>query len=233
MCSAFVLCRQKMMAVGPCVPMCLCVCVWSCVCDRGYVCVSQRIIPVNTGGMVEYTWLSLELTLFLKHWIKKIILSIFGCAESSLLGGPFSSCGEQVTFESWCTGFSLQWLLLLQRTGSRAHRLQWLQHVGSIAAALGPKSSGSIVMVHKFSCSTTWGIFPDLGSNPCLLHWQADSLPLSHQENSGNNSLILLVPLVHCHGQTSFMNSYLWFVSFHPGILLHTLSLFIAFRMLS
>ena len=25
------------------------------------------------------------------------------------------------------------------------------------------------------------GIFPDRGSNPCLLNWQADSLPLSHQ----------------------------------------------------
>ena len=26
-------------------------------------------------------------------------------------------------------------------------------------------------------------IVPDQGSNPCLLHWQADSLPLSHQES--------------------------------------------------
>ena len=25
------------------------------------------------------------------------------------------------------------------------------------------------------------GIFPDQGLNPSLLHWQADSLPLSHQ----------------------------------------------------
>ena len=25
------------------------------------------------------------------------------------------------------------------------------------------------------------GIFPTQGSNPCLLHWQVDSLPLSHQ----------------------------------------------------
>ena len=25
------------------------------------------------------------------------------------------------------------------------------------------------------------GIFPTQGSNPCLLHWQAKSLPLSHQ----------------------------------------------------
>ena len=26
-----------------------------------------------------------------------------------------------------------------------------------------------------------WGIFPIQGSIPCLLHWQASSLPLSHQ----------------------------------------------------
>ena len=25
------------------------------------------------------------------------------------------------------------------------------------------------------------GILPDLESNPCLLHWQVDSLPLNHQ----------------------------------------------------
>ena len=27
------------------------------------------------------------------------------------------------------------------------------------------------------------GIFPDQGSNPCLLNWQVDSLPLSHLGN--------------------------------------------------
>ena len=30
------------------------------------------------------------------------------------------------------------------------------------------------------------GIFLDQGSNPCLLHWQADSLPLSHQGSPPN-----------------------------------------------
>ena len=30
-------------------------------------------------------------------------------------------------------------------------------------------------------CLTLQGIFPTQGSNPCLLHWQAGSLPLSHQ----------------------------------------------------
>ena len=31
------------------------------------------------------------------------------------------------------------------------------------------------------SCSVACGIFPDQGWNLCLLHWQADCLPLSHQ----------------------------------------------------
>ena len=42
-------------------------------------------------------------------------------------------------------------------------------------------SSGSAVVAHGFSCSSACGIFPDQGWNPCLLHWQVDSLPLSHQ----------------------------------------------------
>ena len=28
---------------------------------------------------------------------------------------------------------------------------------------------------HGLSCSVACGIFPDQGSNPCPLHWQADS----------------------------------------------------------
>ena len=34
---------------------------------------------------------------------------------------------------------------------------------------------------HGLSCSVACGIFPDRGSNPCALHWQADSQPLRHQ----------------------------------------------------
>ena len=36
-------------------------------------------------------------------------------------------------------------------------------------------------MVHGLSHSITCRIFSDQGSNPCLFHWQAGSLPLSHQ----------------------------------------------------
>ena len=35
----------------------------------------------------------------------------------------------------------------------------------------------------QVSCSMARGIFSDQRSNLCLLHWQADSLQLSHQES--------------------------------------------------
>ena len=46
----------------------------------------------------------------------------------------FSSCSEQGLLHLCCEGFSLQWFLLLQSTGSRMHGLQELWHVGSVAA---------------------------------------------------------------------------------------------------
>ena len=62
---------------------------------------------------------------------------------------------------SRCAGLSLSWPLLLRSTGSRC--------------------AGSVVVAHGPSCSVACGIFPDQGSNPCPLHWQADSQPLCHQ----------------------------------------------------
>ena len=67
-------------------------------------------------------------------------------------------------------------------TGSRAPGVQQLQHMGSVVAAPRLQSTGSIAVVPGLSCSVgSCGIFPDVGLNLCLLHWQADSLPLSHQ----------------------------------------------------
>ena len=58
----------------------------------------------------------------------------------------------------------------------------------SEVAARGLGSCGSQSLEHRLngsgiSCPSTGGILPDQGSNPCLLHWQVDSLPLSHQQN--------------------------------------------------
>ena len=88
------------------------------------------------------------------------LLFIFGCAVSLLLHGLFSRCGKWGRLSSCsveashCGGFSLQ------LPGSWAR----LNSCGSWAYLL---------------CST-WEL-PGSGLNPCLLHWQADSLPLSHQ----------------------------------------------------
>ena len=62
---------------------------------------------------------------------------------------------------SRCTGLSPPRPLLLRSTGSTR--------------------AGSVVVAHGPSRSVACGIFPDQGSNPCPLHWQADSQPLHHQ----------------------------------------------------
>ena len=43
------------------------------------------------------------------------------------------------------------------------------------------RCAGSAIAAHGPSCSAACGILPDQGSNPCPLHWQADSQPLHHQ----------------------------------------------------
>ena len=62
---------------------------------------------------------------------------------------------------SRCAGLSLSRPLFLRSTDSRR--------------------AGSVVVAHGPSCSAACGILPDQGSNPCPLHWQADSQPLRHQ----------------------------------------------------
>ena len=64
---------------------------------------------------------------------------------------------------SRCAGLSLSRLLSLRSTGSRR--------------------AGSVIVAHGPICSAACGIFPDQGSNPCPLPWQADSQPLRHQRS--------------------------------------------------
>ena len=73
---------------------------------------------------------------------------------------------------SWGTGLSLSRPLLLRSTGST--------HTSSVVVAHGP------------SCSAACGMFPDQGSNPCPLHWQADSQPLRRQGSPSYTSFIKL-----------------------------------------
>ena len=85
-------------------------------------------------------------------WLCWVFVSVRGLSLVAASGGHSSSR---------CAGLSLLWPLLLRSTGSRR--------------------TGSVIVAHGPSCSTACGIFPDQGSNPCPLHWQADSQPLRHQ----------------------------------------------------
>ena len=71
---------------------------------------------------------------------------------------------------SQCAGLSLSRPLLLRSTGSRR--------------------TGSVIVAHGPSRSAACGIFPDQGSNPYPLHWQADSQPLRHQ---GSPLIVVLI----------------------------------------
>ena len=70
---------------------------------------------------------------------------------------------------------------------------------------------GSAAVAHRLSCPGACRIFLDQGSNPCLLHQQADSLPLSHQ---GSPQCIFFFKLTFVQIETSvWMSSYFNFIS--------------------
>ena len=104
-------------------------------------------------------------------WLCWVFVSVPGLPLVVASGGHSSSR---------CAGLSLSRPLLLRSTGSRR--------------------AGSVVVAHGPSCSAACGIFPVQGSNPCPLHWQADSQPLCHQGSpfgifcTYSSSEILLTP---------------------------------------
>ena len=89
---------------------------------------------------------------------------------------------------SRCAGLSPSRPLLLRSTGSRC--------------------AGSAIVAHGPSRSAACGIFLDQGSNPCPLHWQADSQPLRHQgspEYTHFKPLLLLIKTLF-HKLICFLN---------------------------
>ena len=90
--------------------------------------------------------------LFIYLWLCWVFVSVRGLSLVVASGGHSSSR---------CAGLSLLRPLLLWSTGSRR--------------------AGAVIVAHGPSCSAACGIFPDQGSNPCPLRWQADSQPLRHQ----------------------------------------------------
>ena len=103
------------------------------------------------------TWDIFVFCLFIYLWLCWVFVSVQGLSLVAASGGHSSLR---------CAGLSLSWPLLLRSTGSRR--------------------TGSAIVAHGPSRSAACGIFPDQGSNPCPLHWQADSQPLHHQGSPWN-----------------------------------------------
>ena len=108
-------------------------------------------------------------------FLDSFYLFIFYLAVLGLAAWGFLQLWQAgAVLQLWCVGFSLQYHLLLWNTGFRVYRLQQLWFLGSRAQAQQLQHTGLIAPQHV-------GSSRNQESNPRLLHWQADSLPLSHQ----------------------------------------------------
>ena len=144
--------------------------------------------------------INLFIYLFIYFWLCWVFVSVQGLSPVAERGGHPSSR---------CVGLSLSRPLLLRSTGSRR--------------------AGSVVVAHGHSCSVACGILPDRGTNPCPLHWQADSQPLRHQGSplpllwlcSGNSSFklfdMLFLQEISLCKVTLLCNFSVWLISLPSG----------------
>ena len=109
------------------------------------------------------SWLFIFIFIYLNtFYLFMAVLGLRFCARA------FSSCGKwgplfiAVRGASHCSGFSCCGAPVLVAQAS-------------VVVACGLYSTGSVVVAHGLNYSEARGIFPDQGSNPCPLHWQADS----------------------------------------------------------
>ena len=112
----------------------------------------HRVILFFFFFLIFFLTIFAYLFIFIFLWLCWVFVSVRGLSLVAASRGHSSSR---------CAGLSPSRPLLLRSTGSRR--------------------AGSVVVAHGPSCSAACGIFPGQGSNPCPLHWQADSQPLRHQ----------------------------------------------------
>ena len=101
-----------------------------------------------------------------------VCVCVFYCPGSSMLLKFFPSCGKWGPLSNCAAWASHSGAFSMQSTGSGA-QAQDLR--------LRLESAGLGLAAHTLSWSAACGILPGQGSNPCLLPWQVNCLPLSHQ----------------------------------------------------
>ena len=154
-------------------PLILCPILWYATIDFCHCRFVLPVIQFHINAITEYTLFNLLfyffknfIYLFIYLWLCWVFVSVWGLSPVAASGGHSSTR---------CAGLSPPRPLPLRSTGSRR--------------------AGSAIVAHRPSRFAACGIFPDQGSNPCPLHWQADSQPLRHW---GSPNLLLLVRfLIH------------------------------------
>ena len=140
----------------------------------------KSAVPFSSSDKWEFRFLfffsfflNLPFFFFIYFWLCWVFVSVWGLSLVAASGGHSSSR---------CASLLLSQPLLLRSTGSRR--------------------AGSVAVAHGLSCSAACGTFPDQGSNPCPLHWQADSQPLRHQGSPCSviflNTVKMLMILTTC-----------------------------------
>ena len=117
----------------------------------------------------ERSWF---LSFFLKNNPFTLFMAVLGlpcCMQAS------SSCGKWGLLFLAADEHLIEMASLVSEQALWVHGLQWLCCTGSVVAAHRLPRAASVVVVHRLSCSSACGIFPDQGSNPCPLHQQVDS----------------------------------------------------------
>ena len=143
-----------------------------------YMCIwSQGLMLLRRGDSLGGILQELFIYLFI---LKFIYLFIFWlCWVFVSVRGPSLVVASGGHSSSRCAALSPSQPLPLRSTGSRR--------------------AGSAVVAHGPSRSAACGIFPDQGSNPCPLHWQADSQPLCHQGSPQQELFLNELLSMRCH----------------------------------
>ena len=116
----------------------------------------EKDSSITLPGKGETNWSSVS---------KNYVFTLGGCDEGFYNNNSklLSNCGAKA---SPCGGSSCCGAQAL----SREFKFQWLQHMGSAAAAPGLENTGSAVEAHGLSGPAACEIFMDQESNQYLLH---------------------------------------------------------------
>ena len=134
--------------------------------------VSGTVLGTENSGVLQipetHPYIIITTTTTLKR--NKFIYLFLAASGLRCCVWAFSSCGK------WGLLFvAVRGLLTVVASHCRARALGvW----ASLAVARRLQQlwrTGSVVVARRLNCSAARGIFPDQGSNPCPLHWQADS----------------------------------------------------------